>query len=293
MTAIIMDGKTLAEGIEERLKADIAKLRFQGVEPTLATILVGDDPASKMYVARKHRAAERIGITSMSHRLPAEAPEAELSSLIRRLNSDASVSGILLQLPLPPHLDERRMIELIAPPKDVDGLTSTNSGKLFYGDTDLAPCTPKGVMELLHSYHIKTASSNCVIINRSALVGKPLYHLLLGEDATVTTCHSKSRDLASLTGRADILITAVGKRPSFAVTADMVKDGAVVIDIAMNRVDGRLVGDVDFEEVSKKASYVTPVPGGVGPMTVVMLMRNTLIAASKSSGLLLPPVASN
>jgi methylenetetrahydrofolate dehydrogenase (NADP+)/methenyltetrahydrofolate cyclohydrolase len=185
------------------------------------------------------------------------------------------------------------MMELLDPSKDVDGLTSSNSGKLFYGQSDLVPCTPRGVMELLHRYRVKTASTTSVIVNRSALVGKPLYHLLLNEDSTVTMCHSKSPDLASETKRADILITAVGRRPQFVLTADLVKEGAVVIDVAMNSVDGKLVGDVDFEEVSKKASYITPVPGGVGPMTVVMLMQNTLTAASKHKGLVVSQVAPN
>lgn len=291
MTATIMDGRALALEVEERLKLEAETLKSRGTEPTLATILVGDDPASRVYLASKHKAAARIGIASTSHRLPAETTEKELASLLERLNSDHQVNGILLQLPLPAHLDNRRMIELIDPEKDVDGLTSRNTGKLFYGVSDLVPCTPRGAMELLHRYQIRLASSTSVIINRSTLVGKPLYHLLLNEDSTVTMCHSKSPDLGSMTRQADILVTAVGRRPQFVVTADMVKEGAVVIDVAMNRVDGKLMGDVDFEEVSKKASYITPVPGGVGPMTVIMLMQNTLIAASKSSGILLPAVA--
>ena len=281
MTATIMDGKALAKEIEGQVALEVGRLKASGVEPTLATILVGDDPASAVYVAMKHKAAGRVGIASQSHRLPASATEEELSALIGQLNSDPGVDGILLQLPLPPHLDEEKMIEEISPEKDVDGLTSSNSGKLFHGNSELIPCTPRGVMALLHRYAIRVASSNVVVINRSALVGKPLYHLFLAEDATVTTCHSKSRDLKSLTLTADILVTAVGRRPDFVVTSDMVKDGAVVIDVAMNRVGGKLVGDVDFDEVSKKASYITPVPGGVGPMTVTMLLRNTVASASK------------
>jgi len=283
MTAIVMDGRALAREIEERMKLEAGVLKDAGVEPTLATILVGDDPASAVYVSMKHRAARRVGIVSQSHTLPASATTEEVSSLIQRLNSDPKVDGILLQLPLPPQIDEREMIERISPEKDVDGLTSANSGKLFYGNSGLVPCTPRGVMELLHKYAIKVASSNVVVINRSALVGMPLYHLFLAEDATVTNCHSKSRDLKTLTIGADILVTAVGRRPDFVVTSDMVKAGAVVIDVAMNRVGEKLVGDVDFEEVSKKASYITPVPGGVGPMTVTMLLRNTLRAASGRS----------
>ncbi len=292
MTATIMDGRALAKEIEERVTLEVGVLRASGIEPTLATILVGDNPASVVYVSMKHKAAKRVGITSQSHILPVTATEEEVSALIERLNSDPGVDGVLLQLPLPPHLDERKIIDKISPEKDVDGLTSPNSGKLFYGDSGLVPCTPRGVMELLHRYAIKVASSNVVVINRSALVGKPLYHLFLAEDATVTTCHSKSKDLGAITRSADILVTAVGRRPGFVVTPDMVKEGAVVIDVAMNRVDGKLVGDVDFEEVSKKASYITPVPGGVGPMTVTMLLRNTLIAASKRSRPMLARVSS-
>lgn len=283
MTATIMDGRALAKEIEEKLKLETEAMKASGVGPTLATILVGDDPASAVYVSMKHKAAKRVGINSQSHRLPANASEGELSSLIEGLNSDPLVDGILLQLPLPPHLDERRLVDKISPEKDVDGLTSSSCGKLFYGNSDLVPCTPRGVMEILHRYGIKIASSNVVVINRSALVGKPLYHLFLAEDATVTTCHSKSKDLGSLTRSADILVTAVGRRPGFVLTSDMIREGAVVIDVAISRVGEKLVGDVDFEDVSKKASYVTPVPGGVGPMTVVMLLRNTLLAASRRS----------
>lgn len=289
MTATIMDGRALASSIAERLTAEVSRMKSLGKEPSLATILVGDDPASKVYLASKHKAAQRTGIASVSHTLPADASESELVSLIEGLNADWRVNGILLQLPLPDHLDERKLIEHISPEKDVDGLTSTNTGRLFYGQSDLIPCTPRGVMELLHHYNIRTASS-AVIINRSTLVGKPLYHLLLNEDATVTMCHSKSGELGSTTNRADIVITAVGRRPRFVLTADMVKDGAVVIDVAMNRVDGKLVGDADFDAVSRKASFITPVPGGVGPMTVIMLMQNTLIAASRQAGLLVSSV---
>ena len=290
MTATIMDGKALAKEIEERLRLEVIAMKESGTSPTLATVLVGDDPASAVYVSMKHKAAGRVGINSQSHKLPATTTEQELSALLERLNSDPGVDGILLQLPLPSHLDEKRMVEKISPDKDVDGLTPANSGKLFYGDADLVPCTPRGVMELLHRYGIKIRSSNVVVINRSALVGKPLYHLFLSEDATVTTCHSKSKDLGSITRTADILVTAVGRRPGF-ITSDMVKDGAVVIDVATNRVGGRLVGDVDFEEVSKKASYITPVPGGVGPMTVTMLLQNTIVAALKRSQSVVAQVA--
>ncbi len=283
MTAISMDGRALAGSIATRLKVETERMTASGFQPTLATILVGDDPPSRVYVASKHKAAERVGIASRSFTLGESATERELLSLIQSLNSDRSVNGILLQLPLPPKMNVMKILEKIDPEKDVDGLTTTNAGRLVYGQTDLVPCTPNGVMELLHHYEIPIRSSRAVIINRSTLVGKPLHHLLLAEDATVTVCHSKSKELASITCKADILVTAVGRRPEFVVTADMVKEGAVVIDVAMNRVDGKLTGDVDFDEVSKKASYITPVPGGVGPMTVIMLMQNTLVAAERQN----------
>ena len=291
MTATVMDGRALAKEIEGRLASQAGALKAAGTQPTLATVLVGDDPASAMYVSMKHKAAARVGISSQSHGLPADTTEAELSALLERLNSDPEVDGILLQLPLPPHLDEKRMVEKTSPDKDVDGLTSANSGKLFCGNADMVPCTPRGVMELLRRYGIRIQSANVVVVNRSSLVGKPLYHLFLAEDATVTTCHSKSRDLPSITRAADILVTAVGRRPGFVVTADMVKEGAVVIDVATNRVGDKLVGDVDFEAVSKKASYITPVPGGVGPMTVTMLLQNTLVAASRCTRALVAQAA--
>jgi methylenetetrahydrofolate dehydrogenase (NADP+)/methenyltetrahydrofolate cyclohydrolase len=283
MTAVIMDGKAVAARIEARIKNQVKEMIAAGAQPALATILVGDDGPSRIYVGSKHKAAERVGMASYSHTLPEDATEKELLELISELNADVRVNGILLQMPLPEHFRELKMIEAIHPDKDVDGLTTTNAGRLFYGQTDLVPCTPRGIIELLHYYRIPVRSSNAVIINRSALVGKPLHHLLLSEDATVTVCHSKSADLPSLTRRADILVSAVGRRPQFVLSEDMVKSGAVVIDVAMNRVDGKLLGDVDFESVSKKASHITPVPGGVGPMTVVMLMQNTLIAAQKQN----------
>lgn len=273
-----MYAKPVASKIETNVSLEVSRLKREaGMEPTLATILVGNDQASKVYVASKHKAAERVGIKSRSYNLGEKTSEEELSSLIAELNADGKVNGILLQLPLPPQFDELRMLERIDPEKDVDGLTTTNAGRLVYGKSDLIPCTPKGIMELLHYYRIPIRSSRAVIVNRSTLVGKPLFHLLLNEDATVTVCHSKTNELASITREADILVTAVGKRPQFTITADMVKDGAAVIDVAMNRVDGKLVGDVDFDEVSKKAAYITPVPGGVGPMTIACLLENTLI----------------
>jgi methylenetetrahydrofolate dehydrogenase (NADP+) / methenyltetrahydrofolate cyclohydrolase len=291
MTAIVMDGKSVAAIVESRLRTQAQTMVASGIQPAIATILVGNDQASRVYVNSKHKAAERIGIVSRSHSLPQETSEEELLALIAKLNSDREINGILLQLPLPTHMRELRMLDAIDPEKDVDGLTTTNAGRLVYGQTDLIPCTPRGVMELLHHYGIKIRSANAVIINRSTLVGKPLHNLLLHEDATVTICHSKSADLSSITRTADILVTAVGRRPQFVVTEEMVKEGAVVIDVAMNRLDGKLLGDVDFNSVSKKASHITPVPGGVGPMTVVMLIQNTLIAAQKQNHLLVSSVS--
>ncbi|MDA4122588.1 MAG: bifunctional 5,10-methylenetetrahydrofolate dehydrogenase/5,10-methenyltetrahydrofolate cyclohydrolase [Thaumarchaeota archaeon] len=285
MSPTVMDGRALAAQIRQSLKEETEYMKKVGVEPKLATILVGDDPASKVYLTSKHNAAAEVGIISENHKLLGTASEEELVAQIQALNSDLTVNGILLQLPLPSHLDGRKMVEQIAPAKDVDGLTSANMGLLMYGQASLMPCTPRGVMELLHHYKVPIAGSRAVIINRSTLVGKPLIHMLLAEDATVTVCHSKSRDLLSITRQGDILISAVGRRPSFTLTRDMVREGATVIDVAMNRVGGKLVGDVDYENVSKKASFITPVPGGVGPMTVVMLMENTLIAAAKQHNL--------
>ena len=281
-----MDGKALAATIGIGLKSEVERMVALGVRPTIATILVVHDPASEIYVASKQRTAERLGILSKSYVLPEDVQERDLLSLIHELNADGNVNGILLQLPLPPHLDERRVLEAIDPGKDVDALTTTNVGRLVYGETDLIPCTPRGIMELLHHYRIPIRSSMAVIINRSSLVGKPLHSLLLNEDATVTLCHSKSIELSTLTRHADLLVTAVGRRPHFVLTGEMVKEGAAVIDVAMNRIDGKLMGDVDFEEVSERASYITPVPGGVGPMTVMMLMQNTLIAAEKQNRLM-------
>jgi methylenetetrahydrofolate dehydrogenase (NADP+) / methenyltetrahydrofolate cyclohydrolase len=285
MTAVTMDGRALAGEIKARLAQEAEMMKGAGVQPKLATILVGDDAPSKVYLAGKHRAAQEVGIGLETYHLPGTSPALDLTLLIRRLNADKSVNGILLQLPLPSHLDPRGMIELISPEKDVDGLTAVNMGRLFYNQGVLVPCTPKGIMELLHHYKVPLAGSRCAIINRSALVGRPLMHLLLAEDATVTVCHSKSVDFLSLLRQADVVVTAVGRRPAFTLTREMVRDGAVVIDVAMNRLHGKLVGDADFDEVAKRASMITPVPGGVGPMTVAMLMENTLVAAALQNDL--------
>jgi methylenetetrahydrofolate dehydrogenase (NADP+) / methenyltetrahydrofolate cyclohydrolase len=285
MTASLMDGRALAAEIKARLAQEAGMMKAAGVRPKLATILVGDDAPSKVYVASKQHAAQEVGIAPEGHHLAGTSPAEDLALLIRRLNADKSINGIILELPLPQHLDPRKMIDLISPEKDVDGLTTLNMGRLFYNQGVLVPCTPKGIMELLHYYKVPLAGSRCVIINRSALVGRPLTHLLLSEDATVTVAHSKSLDLLSLTRQADVLVSAVGRRPEFALRREMVKDGAVVVDVAMNRVHGKLVGDAEFEEVSQKASMITPVPGGVGPMTVAMLMENTLIATALQNDL--------
>ena len=274
-----MDGRACSSKIKESLKEKVESMKGKGMEPVLATILVGDDPSSKLYVGSKHKVAAEIGISSKNFQLPSDAKPDELKTLISELNADETVDGILLQLPIPKHLDSRQLIEGMSPDKDVDGLTSTNMGRLVNGEPFLVPCTPLGVVELLHQYSIPMSGKNVVIINRSSLVGKPLFHLLLREDATVTICHSKSRNIASFTTNADMVVTAVGQRPPFTLIGEMVKEGAVVVDVATNRVEGKLVGDADFDGVSKKASYITPVPGGIGPMTVIMLMSNTLKAA--------------
>jgi methylenetetrahydrofolate dehydrogenase (NADP+)/methenyltetrahydrofolate cyclohydrolase len=274
-----MDGRALARQVRERLKSQVGLLKERGLEPRLETIQVGDDGPSKMYLATKHRAAIEIGISTTNHSLRADSTQESVCSLISELNSRSDVHAILVQMPLPAHLPALAIIAGISPEKDADGLTPENIGKLVYHQESLLPCTPKGIMALLKHYGIELRGANAVIINRSMLVGKPLYHLMMGEDATVTMCHSKTRGLVELTKRADILISAVGRRPEFVLRADMVKDGAVVVDVAMNRIDGKVVGDVDFLPVSQKASYITTVPGGVGPMTVAMLLENTVAAA--------------
>lgn len=279
MTATIMDGRALAGQVRERLKSQIVLLKARGVEPRLETIRVGDDGPSKMYLATKHKAANEIGIITANHVLSADSTQEGVGSLISELNSRSDVHAILVQMPLPHHLSAPAILARISPEKDADGLTPENVSRLVYRQESLLPCTPKGIMTLLKHYRIGLCGSHAVIINRSMLVGKPLYHLMVGEDATVTMCHSKTRDLAELTRKADILVSAVGRRPEFVVGADMVKEGAVVVDVAMNRVDGKVVGDVDFLPVYEKAAYITTVPGGVGPMTVAMLLENAVTAA--------------
>lgn len=284
MTGQKIDGIAVANSVKDLVRASVAELKNEGVEPCLATVLIGNDPASSSYVTSKQKDCADVGIATKDHRLPQEFTQMELDSLINLLNNDKSVHGILVQLPLPKLLDEFSTISRISPIKDVDGLTPYNAGLLASGRAILKPCTPLGIMELFDYYHIDLSGKDVVIINRSNLVGKPLYHLMLEKDATVTTCHSKTRNLAEKCLDADIIVTAVGDRTRFTLTDAMVKDGAVVIDVGTSRVNGKLAGDADYDSIIKKASYATPVPGGVGPMTRAMLLRNTVTAASISKG---------
>ena len=277
---MIIDGKAVASGIREQIKLRAKKLADEGRPAGLAVIRIGDDAASEVYVRNKIKGCTEVGISSFSYELPATTSQATVIELIRELNSRDDVHGILVQLPLPKGLDESVILAAIDESKDVDGFSAKQTGLLVLGTPDLVACTPHGCMELIKSTGVQIAGKRAVIVGRSNIVGKPMFHLLLAENATVTVCHSKTRDLAELTRQADILVAALGK-PRF-VTADMVKEGAVVIDVGINRVDGKLVGDVDFDAVSKKASYITPVPGGVGPMTITMLLYNTVKAAERS-----------
>ena len=274
--ATIIRGKEVAEHVLAQVKEDVAALAARGVTPCLAVILVGDDPASQVYVRKKKEKGAELGMRSLEFTLPAETDEKELLALIGKLNADANVHGVLCQLPLPAHLDEQTIVRAVAPEKDVDGFTCRISAD---AKRDLMPCTPAGVMEMLQYAGVPIAGKQCVVVGRSNIVGKPMAMLLLQADGTVTVCHSKTKELAAVTRTADILIAAVG-RPRF-ITADMVKEGAVVIDVGVNRgADKKLLGDVDFEAVEKKASHITPVPGGVGVMTIAMLMKNTVRAAA-------------
>ncbi len=280
--AKIIDGKVVSQFVKDGVKKEVEALREKGVSVGLAVIIVGDDPASRTYVNNKKKACEAVGIISEEYALPEQTTMEELLSLIDRLNHKKSINGILCQLPLPKHLDEKLVIENIAPEKDVDAFHAINTGHIMIGDYSFLPCTPAGIMEMLKYYDIETCGKNAVVIGRSNIVGKPMAMLLLQKDATVTVCHSKTANLKEITERADILVAAVGKEKF--VTADMVKEGAVVIDVGMNRnSEGKLCGDVDFSQVEKKASYITPVPGGVGPMTIATLMKNTLTAAKQQN----------
>lgn len=275
----IIDGKKVSAEVKERVRQQTLELKeAHGITPGLAVVIVGDDPASRVYVNNKKKACELVGFKSEEYALPAETTQQELLELVEKLNNKSDINGILVQLPLPKHLDDKAVIEAISPQKDVDAFHAVNVGKIMLGEYDFLPCTPSGVMEMLHSYNIEVSGKNCVVIGRSNIVGKPMAMLLLHGNGTVTICHSRTKNLAEVTKQADILVAAVG-RPKF-VTADMVKDGAVVIDVGMDRDEnGKLCGDVDFENVKDKCSYITPVPGGVGPMTIATLMKNTLKAA--------------
>ena len=276
--ANIINGKEISAAIREEIKAGVHGM---SVRPGLAVVLVGDNPASAVYVRNKSKACAEVGIYSEVYRLPEETGREQLLGLIEQLNQSPLIHGILVQLPLPKHLDPEEVIMAIDPAKDVDAFHPVNVGKIMIGNYDFLPCTPAGVMELLHRSGIEVSGKECVVIGRSNIVGKPQAMLLLHENATVTVCHSKTRDLPSVCRRADILVSAVGKAKF--VTADMVRNGAVVIDVGMNRDEnGKLCGDVDFEPVSEKASYITPVPGGVGPMTITMLLKNTVTAAKRA-----------
>jgi len=273
----VIDGRAVAAKVRERVTGEVAELRERGVIPGLATVLVGEDPASRVYVRMKRKACEEVGIASTHHELSGDVPEAELQDLLEGLGADPAVSGILLQLPLPEHLDALQMTALIPPEKDVDGLTPLSAGLLAHGRDSLVPCTPAGVMELLHEAGTELEGAQAVVLGRSQLVGRPVAALLLAANATVTHCHSRTRDLAAVCSQADVLIAAVG-RPG-TVTAGMVREGATVIDVGTNRTEDGLVGDVDFGPVAERAGAITPVPGGVGPMTIAMLLSNTAKAA--------------
>ena len=274
----ILDGKAVSLKVKESVKVRADELKKFGIEPTLAVVLVGEDKASQTYVRAKEKACNEYGIKSVAHRLNENTTQNELLALINVLNLDDSIHGILVQLPLPKHIDTNVVLAAIDPRKDVDGFHAVNVGKLVSGLDGFVPCTPLGVMEILKEYGIEVAGLNAVVIGRSNIVGKPMANLLLNASATVTVTHSKTKNLKEICKNADLIVTAIGK--PFFLKADMVKDGAVVVDVGINRLDdGRLVGDVDFENVAPKCSYITPVPGGVGPMTIAMLLNNTILAA--------------
>jgi methylenetetrahydrofolate dehydrogenase (NADP+)/methenyltetrahydrofolate cyclohydrolase len=278
MAAERIDGKAIAQDVRAQVKRDVAAWVAQGHDPPgLATVLVGDDPASAVYVNGKQKASAEVGITGFDHRLPQDASHDEVDAILRELAGDPRVSGILLQLPTPPQVDGAGLAAMIPPGKDVDGLTPVSAGLLTQGRPGLRPCTPSGVMELLRRHEVALEGAEAVVVGRSDLVGRPLSTLLLAANATVTVCHSRTRDLAEVCRRADVLVAAVG-RPRM-IQGDWVKPGATVIDVGMNRTDDGLAGDVDFEPAAERAGLITPVPGGVGPMTIAMLLRNTLLAA--------------
>jgi methylenetetrahydrofolate dehydrogenase (NADP+)/methenyltetrahydrofolate cyclohydrolase len=294
MTAKIIDGKEIARQIREELAVEIRQLKEKGIVPGLGVILVGDDPASRSYVTAKEKACHEIGIFSDDNRLPADATQAQLLALIRKMNADPKINGILVQLPLPKHLNESEVLLTIDPDKDIDGFHPTNVGRMVVGEKAFLPCTPHGVLQMLVRSGVKTEGAHAVIVGRSNIVGKPLANMLMAKgplgNATVTVCHTKTKNIAHYTRQADIVIAAAG-RPN-TVTADMIREGAVVIDVGVNRIEDatkkagfRLVGDADFDGCMAKASMITPVPGGVGPMTITMLLYNTVESARRASGL--------
>ena len=282
--AKLINGKEVSLAVQERIRKETEALKDKGITPGLAVVIVGDDPASRTYVNNKKKACERVGFHSEEYALPATTTQEELLALVKELNQRPEINGILVQSPLPKGLDEKMIVENIDPNKDVDAFHAVNVGKIMIGDFSFLPCTPAGVIELLDYEGIDIAGKECVVLGRSNIVGKPMAMLLLHRNGTVTICHSRTKNLQEVCSRADILVAAVGK-PGF-VTGDMVKEGAVVIDVGINRnAEGKLCGDVDFDSVAPKAAYLTPVPGGVGPMTIAMLMQNTLTAAKEQNGL--------
>ena len=283
--AKLINGKEVSAQVKARVAAETEELKKKGIVPGLAVILVGDDPASQVYVRNKKRACEEVGFLSEEYRLAADVTQDELLSLIESLNARSDISGILVQLPLPKHLDEKAVLNVISPLKDVDAFQPVNVGRIMIGDYHFLPCTPAGVMELLKSADVDLCGKRAVVIGRSNIVGKPMAMLLMHENATVTICHSRTKDLPSVCREADVLVAAIGKAKF--VTADFVKPGAAVIDVGMNRDEnGKLCGDVDFDTVEPVAGCITPVPGGVGPMTIAMLMQNTLMAAKIQNGMI-------
>lgn len=274
---MIIDGKAIAAQLREKLRSDVTQLKNKGINPGLAVVLVGDDPASAVYVRNKERGCEEVGIHSVVHRLGAQTTQEQLISLIRSLNQDDTLHGILIQLPLPDHLDELAVLREVDPDKDVDGLHVVTAGRLLVGEKGFVPCTPKGIIHLIKSTGINISGKNAVVVGRSNMVGKPISLLLMAYNATVTMCHSRTQNLAGICAGADILVAAIG-RPEM-IRGEYIKPGAVVIDVGTTKVDGKLKGDVLFEQAEKKAAYITPVPGGVGPMTITMLLENTVEAA--------------
>lgn len=273
----IIDGKAISAKIREDLKKRVAEIKEKGIVPGLAVVLVGEDPASAIYVRNKERACHEVGMYSVVHRLDAETTEEQLLALVHSLNNDATIHGVLVQLPLPGHIDEMAVLKAINPDKDVDGFHVINAGRLLVGEKGFVACTPKGIIKLIKSTGVKISGKNAVVVGRSNIVGKPVSLLLMAENATVTMCHSRTKDLAKVCAGADILVAAIG-RPEM-ITGEYIKQGAIVIDVGTSRVDGKLKGDVLFDDAKEKASFVTPVPGGVGPMTITMLIENTVEAA--------------